>query len=66
MPRSTRPNYRHWFTSAHLNPPSAGALAKDAAQPPSPLFSSYYKPNVLSQLEKTYAYEMTSTLKFTR
>lgn len=30
------------------------------------MFNNYYKPHVLSQVEKIYAFEMTSTLKFTR
>jgi hypothetical protein len=69
IPRAPRPNYRHWFTSAHLEPPSLGALGEDgeSTEPDeSALFGNYYKPSVLSQVEKIYAFEMTSTLKFTR
>lgn len=52
--RSPRPNYRHWFTTAHLEPPKLGALGDEAAAPLA-LFDEYYKPTVLTQLEKLYA-----------
>lgn len=65
-PRKPRPNYRHWFTGAHLEPPSLGALAGDSEHPITTHdFDDYYKPSVLSHMEKIYAFEMTSTLKFT-
>lgn len=38
----------------------------DEEAPPTPLFDDYYKPSVLTHMEKIYTFEMTSTLKFTR
>ncbi|WOO77582.1 Polyphosphoinositide phosphatase [Vanrija pseudolonga] len=63
VPRGPRPNYRTWFTRSHLDPPRLGALGDE--DPPKPLFTDYYKPETLTQMDKLYAYEMTSTLKFT-
>ncbi|CAK9780677.1 unnamed protein product [Cutaneotrichosporon oleaginosum] len=62
--RTPRPNYRHWYTEKHLEPPSLGSLGDQSAVPRS-MFNEYYKPSVLTQLDKIYAFEMTSTLKFT-
>ncbi|BEI98809.1 hypothetical protein CcaverHIS631_0311080 [Cutaneotrichosporon cavernicola] len=73
--RTPRPNYRHWYTEKHLEPPSLGSLGDELAVPRS-MFKEYYKPSVLTQLDKIYALypstptvltlsEMTSTLKFT-
>ncbi|KAL7424872.1 phosphatidylinositol-3,5-bisphosphate 5-phosphatase [Cryptotrichosporon argae] len=55
----TRPHYRQWFTPAHLDPPTLGALA-----PSAPVYKEYYKPHILSQFARLYAFTMNSTARF--
>lgn len=54
VPRTPRPNYRAWFDAKYLEPPSLGFLGQESVPLP-PMFDEYYKPKVLTQLEKLYA-----------
>lgn len=48
-----RRSYVQWFDPAHIEAPSLGPLGQERT--PAPLFEEYYKPTVLTQLDKTYA-----------
>lgn len=49
----SRRSYIQWFDPAHIEPPGLGPLGEERAPPP--LFEEYYKPTVLTQLDRTYA-----------
>ncbi|KAK4687115.1 phosphatidylinositol 3,5-bisphosphate 5-phosphatase, partial [Tremellales sp. Uapishka_1] len=56
----SRPHYRQWFTPAHLASPDPDVLA-----PINQVFKEYYKPHILSQFARLYAFTMNSTTRFT-
>ncbi|WWC65713.1 uncharacterized protein I303_108335 [Kwoniella dejecticola CBS 10117] len=54
-----RPNYRQWFTPSHLEEPKSDELA-----PINQVYKEYYKPHILSQFGRLYAFTMNSTTRF--
>ncbi|EIW71658.1 hypothetical protein TREMEDRAFT_27142 [Tremella mesenterica DSM 1558] len=57
--KADRPHYRQWFTPSHLDPPKVEVL-----EPVNEVFKEYYKPHILSQLDRLYAFTMNSTNRF--
>ncbi|ORX37871.1 SacI homology domain-domain-containing protein [Kockovaella imperatae] len=58
--KTSRPHYRQWYNTAHLDPPKTDKLA-----PVNQVFKEYYKPHILSQFGRLYAFTMNSTTRFT-
>ncbi|OCF46064.1 polyphosphoinositide phosphatase [Kwoniella heveanensis CBS 569] len=54
-----RPNYKQWFNPAHLEEPKTDELA-----PINQVYREYYKPHILSQFGRLYAFTMNSTTRF--
>ncbi|WVQ96137.1 hypothetical protein IAU59_003239 [Kwoniella sp. CBS 9459] len=54
-----RPNYKQWFNPAHLEEPKTDELA-----PINHVYKEYYKPHILSQFGRLYAFTMNSTTRF--
>ncbi|WWC73521.1 uncharacterized protein I206_107492 [Kwoniella pini CBS 10737] len=54
-----RPNYKQWFTPSHLEEPKYDELA-----PINQVYKEYYKPHILSQFGRLYAFTMNSTTRF--
>ncbi|WVN86922.1 uncharacterized protein L203_102097 [Cryptococcus depauperatus CBS 7841] len=54
-----RPNYRQWFNPAHLEDPKIEELASI-----SEVFTDYYRPDKLSELNDLYSFTMNSTTRF--
>ncbi|WWD20149.1 hypothetical protein CI109_104625 [Kwoniella shandongensis] len=54
-----RPNYQQWFTPSHLDEPKSDELA-----PVNQVYREYYKPHILSQFGRLYAFTMNSTTRF--
>ncbi|KAK6908776.1 polyphosphoinositide phosphatase [Kwoniella mangroviensis CBS 8886] len=54
-----RPNYKQWFTPSHLEEPKSDELA-----PINQVYKEYYKPHILSQFGRLYAFTMNSTTRF--
>ncbi|ORY34868.1 SacI homology domain-domain-containing protein [Naematelia encephala] len=57
--QTDRPHYRQWFTPSHLQDREVDALA-----PINQVFREYYKPHILSQFGRLYAFTMNSTGRF--
>ena len=58
---ANRPHYRQWYNPKHLEEPQHRVL-----EPTNDVFKEYYKPHILSQLDRLYAYTMNSTSRLHR